>query len=222
MSTAVSGDFTVVPAPQRSAEWFTARLGRVTGSCAAAMMANGRGKGVESVQRRDLRLRLALERITGQSQDEDYQSRHMLHGVETEPEAFAAYEALTGDIVQRSGFLSHNALMAGCSLDGHIGDFSGILEIKCPKSATHYQYIRDGVLPADYRWQVIHNLFITNASYCDFVSYDRGFPPELQVFRVRVALEDFDIPAYHLALRLFLSEVEKEVESVLNLAKAVA
>lgn len=215
----MSGHFTVVSAPQRSAEWFTARLGRVTGSCAAAMMANGRSKGVESVQRRDLRLRLALERITGQSQDEDYQSRHMLHGVETEPEAFAAYEALTGDIVQRSGFLSHNILMAGCSLDGHVGDFSGILEIKCPKSATHYQYLRGGVLPVDYQWQVIHNLFITNASYCDFVSYDRGFPPELQVFRVRVALEDFDIPAYHLALRLFLSEIEKEVESVLELAK---
>jgi len=220
----VAGNFRVIDAPQRSSAWFAARAGRVTGSVAAAMMANGKGKGAESVQRRDLRIRLALERITGQPEEDGsgYVSTAMQHGIDTEAEAVAAYEVLTGQMVSTTGFLSHNVLQAGCSLDGHIGEFDGICEFKCPKSSTHLRYLREKVLPDDYKWQVIHNLLITNASYCDFVSYDPRMPPELQVFRVRVSVDTFDLPAYHLALTLFLSEVDKEVTSILALAGAAA
>lgn len=222
MITDISGNFTIIDADQRSADWFAARLGRVTGSVAGKMMANGKGKGVESVQRRDLRIQLALERITGQPEEGGFVTSDMQRGTDMEPEAFAAYEVLTGQMVTRSGFLSHNALLAGCSLDGHIGNFEGIIELKCPKSSTHLGYLRDNVLPDAYKWQVQHNLFITNASYCDFVSYDPRFPPELQVFRVRVSVDTFDMVAYHLALSLFLSEVEHEIAAIQKMTGAAA
>jgi putative phage-type endonuclease len=216
----VAGNFRVIDAPQRSAEWFAARCGKVTGSVAAAMMARGKGKDVESVQRRDLRIRLALERITNQPDEAGYVSPEMQRGTDLEPEAIAAFEVLTGQMVTRTGFLSHNVLLAGCSLDGHIGEFETIVEAKCPKSSTHLSYIRDGGIPDTYRFQIQHNLFITNANACEFISYDPRMPPELQLFRVRVSIDAFDMPAYHLALTLFLSEVDKEVTSILALAGA--
>lgn len=216
----VSGDFTIIDAPQRSPEWFAARVGRLTGSCAGDMLA--RIKSGEAACRRDLRTRLVCERLTGQPQEDSYINADMQRGIDKEPDAFAAYEALTGQMVSRTGFLAHNTLMAGCSLDGHIGDFAGILELKCPRSANHLRYLRAGVVPTEHLPQIIHNLFITNASWCDFVSFDDRFPAALQVFRVRVAIEDVDLEAYHLALSLFLTEVEKDVEAVKALAGVAA
>lgn len=216
----MSGDFTIIDAEQRSPAWFAARVGRLTGSCAGAMLSTI--KSGEAAARRDLRTRLVCERLTGLPQDDGYVNADMLRGIEKEPEAFAAYEALTGQMVSRSGFLAHNTLMAGCSLDGHVGDFAGILEVKCPRSANHLRYLRAGVVPVEHLAQITHNLFITNASWCDFVSYDDRFPPPLQLFRVRVSIDQVDLDAYHLALSLFLSEVDKEVEAVKALVEVAA
>lgn len=211
--------FTVIDAEQRSPEWFAARLGRITGSRAADMMATRKDK-KESADRRNLRVQLALERLTGRSCERDYQNGHMEYGVVTEPEAFAAYEALTGHMLQRSGFLRHNDLMAGTSLDGHVGDYEGIVEIKCPIPATHLEYLKTGAVPSDYLWQVTHSLWVSGAAWCDWMSYAKEFPEHLQAKIVRVKREDVDLAAYKLAVRLFLGEVDKEVEAVAGLAVA--
>lgn len=202
--------FTVVNAPQRSAAWFAARAGRVTGSRAADILATLK-KGGEASDRRNYRLQLACEQLTQRPQEDDYTNDAMQRGVDMEPRARGAYEALTGEVVQQSGFLSHNALRAGCSLDGHIGDFEGILEIKAPKTATHLGYRLAKVLPPAYVPQVTHNLLISGAEWCDFFSFDDRLPPNLQTFLVRVKREDVDLAAYQLALTLFLSEIEREV-----------
>ena len=55
--------FSIVNAPQRSPEWFAARAGRLTGSMAGDMLATI--KSGEAAARRDYRLQLALERLTG-------------------------------------------------------------------------------------------------------------------------------------------------------------
>src|SRR6185295_6009416 len=110
--------FTVVDAPQRSPEWFAARLGRLTGSRAGDMMATI--KSGEAASRRDLRLQLVLERLTGTVQDDGYVSADMRRGIAREPAALAAYEVATGHLVQTTGFLQHDTLPAGCSLDGHV------------------------------------------------------------------------------------------------------
>lgn len=203
---------------QRSEAWHTLRLGRLTGSVAGDMLATVKTKGAEAAARRDLRLRLVCERLTGASSESDYVSKEMARGIDLEPAARAAYEAATGSLVRPVGFLAHDELAAGCSPDGLVR--GGIVEIKCPKAATHLSYIRGRALPADYRAQVTHNLWITGAGFCDFVSYDDRMPAALQLFRVRVPREAVDVAAYELAARLFLTEVERELEAVLGLVAA--
>jgi predicted phage-related endonuclease len=213
-------NFSIIDVPQRSDEWHRARLGRLTSSRAADLMAKIQ-KG-EAAARRDLRVQLVVERLTGQSQDGGYQSPEMARGVEKEPEALIAYEAATGQLIQRTGFLAHNDLMIGCSLDGHVGDFVGLVECKVPKSATHLRCLRANTVPSDYLYQIAHQLLITGAAWCDFISYDDRFPAPLQLFIKRVYASEVDLAAYELAVTLFLSEVAKEVEAVQALAAGVA
>jgi hypothetical protein len=210
----------IICSDQRSDAWYQARIGKLTGSCAADMLA--KIKSGEAAARRDLRMRLVCERLTNQSQEDCYISPAMQHGIDKEAEAFAAYEAVTATMVHRVGFIAHDALEAGCSPDGYIGAFDGLLEVKCPKSATHLKYLRGGNVPPDYLPQILHNLWITGAQWCDFVSFDDRFPAHLQLLRVRVERVEAEIQAYELAARMFLTEVEKEIASVLELAGAVA
>lgn len=206
--------FTVIDAEQRSEAWRLARVGRLTGSAAADMLATI--KSGEAAARRDLRLRLVTERLTGQPQDEVFVNAAMQRGIECEPLARAAYENATGGLVRATGFLAHSTLQAGCSLDGHVGDFEGIVEIKCPKSSTHLRYLREGKVPAEYLPQIRHNLWITEADWCDFVSWDDRFPPELQLFIVRLSWRDADLGSYVTKAAAFLAEVEAEYRSLLG------
>lgn len=211
-------EFTIIDAPQRSPEWFAARLGRLTGSCAADMCAAI--KSGEAAARRNLRTRLVLERLTGRSQESTFQSKAMADGIEREPDAAAVYEALTGRFLNATGFLQHTSLMAGCSLDGHVGEWEGIAEIKSPLAATHLSYLRTGRVPDDYMKQVIHNLWISGAAWCDWLSYQPQFPEALQVKLVRIQRDEAAIKAYELLVRMFLAEVDKEAEEVRGMAGA--
>jgi putative phage-type endonuclease len=208
--------FIIVNAEQRSPEWFAARLGRLTGSRAKDMLATI-AKG-EAAARRDYRTQLVTERLTGRLEEDGFTNAAMQRGIELEPQAFAAYEAKTGQMVQRSGFLAHDTYMAGCSLDGHVGDFEGIVELKCPKSATHLRYLKAKECPTEHLPQVMHNLWITGAEWCDFVSYDDRFPEPLQLVIVRVKRTDVDLTKYEAAAVQFLAEVEAEVKAVEALA----
>lgn len=209
----MSRAFTVIDADQRSVEWFAARCGRLTGSAAAAMFAKGRGND-EAAARRDLRIRLAIERLTGVPQDDDYQNADMRRGIELEPEAFGAYEAVAGELLERTGFLSHNTQLIGCSLDGHVGDFDGIVELKAPRSANHVRYWKTGGVPAEHKWQIIHNLYVSGAQWCDFVSWDPRLPEPLRLFRARVYRSEPEMESYGLMVASFLTEVEKEIEGI--------
>lgn len=204
--------FTVCTMPQRSDAWRAVRLGRLTGSSAADMLASI--KSGEAASRRDLRLRLVCERLTQQPAEDGYVSPAMLRGVELEDDAVAAYEALTGALVMRTGFLAHDVYAAGTSLDGHIGDFEGVLEVKCPKSATHLSYLRAGVVPSTYTPQLLHHLWISGAAWADFLSYDPRFPPPLQTFVIRFERNEAAIRAYAAQALAFLAEVDAELKAV--------
>jgi predicted phage-related endonuclease len=204
--------FTVVTAEQRSEQWFLARLGRLTGSRANDMLATI--KSGEAAARRDLRTQLVCERLTQTLQEDSFVNAAMQRGIELEPAAFAAYEALTGTLAERTGFLAHNDLAIGCSLDGHVGDFEGICEFKCPKSATHLRYLTNGKVPADYLPQITHNLWVSGAQWCDFLSYDDRFPLPLRTFLVRVERDEAAIAAYAEKALAFLAEVDREVAAV--------
>lgn len=209
-------NFTVIDAEQRSPAWFAARLGRLTGSRAADMLATI--KSGEAAARRDLRMQLVCERLTGQLQEETFINAAMQRGIDCEPLAFAAYEAKTGQMVQRTGFLAHTEHLAGCSLDGHVGEFDGLIELKCPKSSTHLKYLRAGVVPSEHVPQITHNLWITGARWCDFVSYDDRFPEPLSLFVVRVTRDEKAIAVYESFARAFLAEVDREVSAIATMA----
>lgn len=201
---------------QRSPEWLAIRAGKVTGSNADAILkVRQRGSG-ELAIRTDLRHRLVVERLTGMAVDDiPYKGKDLQHGIDCEPEAFAAYEAANREIVTRVGFVSHDTLMAGCSPDGYVGDWEGIVEFKCPASSTHLDYRKANIIPADYKPQLIHSLWITGAEWADFCSFDPRFKdPSLRLFQKRLTRDGIDFVAYELAIQLFLSEVEKEVAAL--------
>lgn len=210
-------NYTVIEAPQRSPEWYNARAGRLTGSSAADMLSTRKDK-TEAADRRKLRLRLVCERVTGRAEDDDaFITRELQRGIALESTAAAAYEAATGQIARWSGFLSHNERMVGCSLDGHIGDpVVGIIEIKCPKSTTHLGYLQSGVVPEEYLPQATHNLWVSGAEWCDFVSFDDRFPEPLQLFIARVTRAQIDFKDYDAKAMAFLKDVDRDVEAVLK------
>jgi len=214
MATSSRG-FTIIDAEQRSPEWHAARAGRVTGSRAADMLATV--KSGEAAARRNLRTQLVLERITGRPQESGFTSAAMQQGIDREPEAYAAYAEITGRELTKTGFLRHDLFMVGVSLDGHVGDFEGIIEIKCPLPATHLSYLRSGVVPSAYIPQVTHSLWITGAEWCDFISYNPDFPEPLQVKITRVYATDLNLPEYQIQLFNFLSEVDAEFDTVQEL-----
>lgn len=213
--------FTVLDAPQRSRAWFQARLGRLTGSRAGDMLATTKA-GEHTAKRKDLRTQLVLERLTGQVQEDGWVSPEMRRAVLKEPLAFAAYEALTGRVAQRSGFLAHDTLPVGCSLDGHLGDFAGLLEVKCPKSATHLAYLTSGTVPEEYLPQIVHALWVSGAAWCDFLSFDDRFPADLQTCLVRYERNAEEIATYAQVVGIFLAEVDAELARVQRLRQAAA
>lgn len=202
--------------PQRSAEWFQLRIGRLTGSAAQALVEERKRGTGELKARADLRRRLMCERITGLSAENTYVSQAMQRGVDLEPYAFAAYEGELGVVANRVGFICHDSLKAGCSPDGYVGDFEGLIELKCPTSTYHLAYLMGGTLPEEYRGQCLHALWLTGAQWIDFCSFDDRFPEHLQLFRVRFEPTDFDIMAYGRTVEAFLQEVDQAVDAWLS------
>lgn len=213
-------NFIEIDCEQRSPEWFAARAGRLTGSQAADMLKTI--KSGEAADRRNLRVKLTLERVTGKSLESGYQSEAMRQGIERECDAISLYEALTGRLVRRSGFLAHTSLMAGTSLDGYVGDYEGIIEAKCPLPATHLEYLKTGTVPTDYLRQCQHALWLTGAAWCDWLSYGPEFPEDLQSKIVRIERDETAMKSYELLLRQFLAEVDAEVENVKKLSAVPA
>lgn len=208
----------ILTTTQRTPEWFAARVGMFTASTASDMLATI--KTGEAAKRRDLRMRLVCERLTGQPQEGGFVNAEMQRGIDKEAEAFAAYEALTGEMATTVGFVAHDTLLAGCSPDGEIGGFTGLLEVKCPKTSTHVGYLRNKGVPSDYVPQMVHALWITGAQWCDFVSFDDRLPAHLSLFVVRLNRDEKQIASYALAADLFLKEIQKECDEVAGLVTA--
>lgn len=209
--------FTICNAPQRSEAWFKDRLGLATGSRAGDVLA--KIKSGEAAARRDYRAQLVAERLTGKPQEEVFVNADMERGIQLEAAARMAYEAHTGLLAEETGFLRSTALDAGCSLDGAINAFEGILEVKCPRTATHINYLRDGKVPAKYIPQITHNVLVAGSAWADWVSFCPALPDNLSLLVVRVKREDLDIEGYERELKTFLEEVATETEALKNWGK---
>ncbi len=205
--------FTVIDAEQRSPAWYAARLGRLTGSVAGDMLAKRKDK-TESAGRRNLRLKLILERLTGKSQEPSFQSEAMRQGVEREPLAVAAYEAYTGLLFEKTGFLRHDTLMVGASLDAHLGDFEIGVSIKCREAAAHWDFLRIGSIPADAIAQMRHEAWLAGFREHHYVSWNPDFPDNKQLRVAVYSRAMLDIPEYEGQALTFLAEVDTELAQI--------
>jgi putative phage-type endonuclease len=197
---------------QGTPEWLSARAGRVTASRIADVLA--RIKTGEAAARRDYKAQLVAEILTGMPQGDTYINAEMQFGLDTEPIARAAYEAQEGVLVEQVGLVVHPRIERGAaSPDGLVGD-SGLVEIKCPKVATHLTYLLDGVVPAKYQPQMLWQMACCEREFCDFASFRPDLPPELQLFVVRFKRDDARIREMEAEVTIFLQEVIALVEKL--------
>lgn len=196
---------------QRTDEWFAARIGKVTASRVADLMA--KTKSGPSASRANYMADLIVERLTGQKA-EGFTSAAMQWGTDTEPQARAAYEFHTDANVVEDGFCLHPHIPDfGASPDGLIGDV-GLLEIKCPNTAAHLEVLLSGTVPAKYVTQMQAQMACTGRAWCDFVSFDPRMPVEMQMFVKRVARDDAFIAEMEGEVSAFLAELTQKMDAL--------
>ncbi|MBR1032722.1 lambda exonuclease family protein [Bradyrhizobium liaoningense] len=196
---------------QGSPEWKALRCGRVTASRVADVVA--KTKTGYSASRANYLAQLIAERLTG-SPTETYTNAAMQHGTETEPEARAAYEFYQGVTVEQVAFVSHPKIdQAGASPDGLVGA-DGLVEIKCPNTATHLETLLGQAVPAKYVDQMQFQMACTGRQWCDFVSYDNRMPEHMRMFVRRVQRDakrinelETEIAGFLLEMAVKLSEL---------------
>lgn len=187
--------------------WRQDRAGKATASKANCIDAKSRDGKSEGSTRRNYRVQLVTERLVGAPAENDFVTKEMQWGTEQEPYARMAYEAATGEEVERCGFCYLPDIPAGGSPDSLVGA-DGLLEIKCPNTATHIDYLQANRLPPEYVAQVTHNLWVTGCKFADFMSFDSRLPDYLQLFRIRILREELDIKGHEAAVLRFLREVD--------------
>ncbi len=199
---------------QGTPEWFAARLGKVTASRVADVIA--KTKTGPAASRENYMVELALERIIGARQ-ESYVNDYMKWGTENEPLARAAYEAHTGEIVEEVGLLLHPRIdQAGASPDGLVGA-DGQIEIKCPASATHVRTLKSGKPEGKYLTQMHWQMACTGRAWCDFISFDPRMPSGLQLFVTRIERDDKVVASLEKEVGEFLVELDAMVVLLLKL-----
>lgn len=198
---------------QGSDEWFAIRIGKVTASRVADILA--KTKSGYSTSRDNYMAQLVCERLTNQKA-ESFTNAAMQHGTETEPLARAAYEALKDVLVDEVGFVPHPSIkMAGASPDGLVGD-DGLLEIKCPNTATHIDTLLNQSVPTKYFTQMQFQMACTGREWCDFVSFDNRLPEELQLFVKRVPRDDVYIKIMEAEIVQFIAELDEKIEKLMK------
>ena len=201
---------------QRSAEWFAARLGCVTASRVADVLAMT--KSGPSERRQSYLYQLVAERLTGMA-TEHYVTADMQRGIDLEAEARTLYELKTDRLVDEVGFVLHPTIaMCGASPDGVAGNV--LVEIKCPRQERHVAAMLTGKIPADYVPQMNLQMACTGATAVDFVSFCQSMPGPMQLIVIRHARDDEQIAAMNAAIERFLLEVDEAEAKARELAEA--
>ena len=199
---------------QRSDEWFAARIGKVTASRVADVIA--KTKTGFSASRENYMAQLVCERLTNQKAD-GFTNSAMQWGTETEPLARLSYEVANNVLVDEVGFVPHpSIIMAGASPDGLVGD-DGLLEIKCPNTATHIETLLSQTVPGKYNTQMQFQMACTGREWCDFVSFDNRLPEELQLFVKRVPRDNMYIRLMEEEIVKFLNELDIKIAQLMEI-----
>lgn len=193
---------------QGSPEWHALRLGKVTASRIADVVA--KTKSGYSASRANYMAELIAERLTG-IPAEKFTNGAMQWGIDTEAEARDAYSFRADADVEAVGFVEHPKIpMTGASPDGYVGD-DGLVELKCPNTATHFDTLLGGAIPSKYVHQAMWQMACTGRKWCDWVSYDPRVPEEMRLFVYRIKRDDNLIDTLETEVRSFLAEVDKKL-----------
>lgn len=199
---------------QGSVEWQQIRLGRVTASRVADVIAKTKSGGAAS--RANYMAELIAERLTGEPA-EKFTNAAMTWGTEKEPDARAAYEFRTDATVTEIGFVVHPKIDAsGASPDGFVGD-DGLVEIKCPNTATHLDTLLGQDVPAKYLTQMNWQMACTGRKWCDFVSYDPRLPESMRLSVRRVVRDERRIQELESEVAGFLLEMSVKLSQLNSL-----
>ncbi len=200
---------------QYSEAWFDARLGKVTASRVADVIA--KTKSGWGASRKNYLAELVAERLTGATVD-SYTSAAMQRGLDIEPGARAAYEFFRDMTITEVGFVPHPTIeMAGASPDGYVDD-DGLVEIKCPNVATHIDTLISKAIPAKYITQMQFQMACTKRVWCDYVSFDPRMPEHLRLFTRRVFRDKERITELEQMVDAFLTEVDETLDALDKLA----
>lgn len=193
---------------QGSPEWLAARAGKVTASRVADVIA--KTKTGYGASRANYAAQLVAERLTGTAA-EMYVSKEMQHGTECEPQARAAYEFERSVEVEQVAFVPHPTIEStGASPDGLVNS-DGMIEIKCPNTATHIETLLGAPIPDKYIVQMQWQMACTDRDWCDFVSFDPRMPVSMQLYVKRVHRDPARIAELEEAVQRFLAEVSLTV-----------
>lgn len=196
---------------QGSPEWMALRTGKVTASRVADVIA--RTKTGWGASRANYMAELIAERLTGQPAP-SFSNAAMQWGTDKEPEARDYYAFITGATVEQIAFVHHPTLAdSGASPDGLVGD-DGLVEIKCPNTATHIDTLLGAVGASKYMTQMQWQMACTGRKWCDFVSYDPRMPESMQIFVTRIARDDDLIAVLEKDVAEFLAEIAEKVGSL--------
>lgn len=197
---------------QRSADWLIARLGCCTGSRVKDIVPMPSKK--YSTKRDDYMLEVVYERLSGLHIDH-FTTEAMKVGIALEDEARNAYEAITGEFVDRVGLAYHPTIKwYAASPDGLVGK-DGCIEIKCPLPLTHLGWVKTGYVPADHIPQMKAVMACAERKWCDFVSYCPLLPENLHLFVRRLEWDREMIEAQDKEVTKFLGEAA-ELEAKLR------
>jgi len=204
---------------QRSEEWFAQRRGKVTASRIGDILATIRN-GNWAASRKNYAAQLITERLTGKD-PEPYTNEYIEWGIAQEAPAREAYTKATGTAVEEVGFVNHPTIAyAGASPDGLIGE-DGLLEIKCPTTATQIERLLGADIPEGYRLQMLWQMACTGRRFCDFVSFDPRLPEDMQLFIKRFERDDKEIKHIENEVEIFLNEVDETVKALLERRKVI-
>ena len=194
---------------QGTTEWLQARAGKVTASRVADVVA--RTKTGWGASRANYMAELISERLTGVPTS-SFTNAAMQWGTDTEPQARTAYARHMQIAVEEVGFIDHPLIaMSGASPDGLIVDQPGLVEIKCPNTATHIDTLLLKCVPGKYLTQIYWQLACTGRHWCDFVSYDPRLPENMQLFVTRVERDSAEIARLEEIVEEFLAEVDAKI-----------
>lgn len=196
---------------QGSEEWLAIRCGKVTASRVHDIIA--KTKSGPAASRANYMAELIAERLTGQPA-EKFVSAAMQHGTDTEAEARSAYSFYRNVDVAYVAFVPHSSIdLCGASPDGLIGE-DGLVEFKCPNTATHIDTLLGSAIPSKYVTQMQWQMECTGRQWCDWVSYDPRLPEHMRLFVSRVARDEAFLSDTGKAVRAFMLELDDRLATL--------